>query len=65
MALVATESTDLSYLEVKNLLTMLSTLLLSHIHASSQPKYSEGSSQQKLDQQHEAAQGAGQDVGEE
>jgi hypothetical protein len=65
MALVATESTDLPYLEVMNLLIMLSTLLLSHVHASSQPKYPEGSSQQKLDQQHEAAQGAGQDVGEE
>ena len=65
MALVATESTDLPYLEVMNLLIMLSTWLLSHVHACSQPKYPEGSSQQKLDQQHEAGQGAGQDVGEE
>ena len=65
MALVATESTDLPYLEVMNLLIMLSTWLLFHVHACSQPKYPEGSSQQKLDQQHEAAHGAGQDVEEE
>jgi hypothetical protein len=55
MALVATESTDLPFLEVMNLLIMLSTWLLSHVHDCSQPKYPEGSSQQKLDQQHEAA----------
>ena len=65
MALVATESTDLPFLEVMNLLIMLSTWLLSHVHACSQPKYPEGSSQQKLDPQREAAQGSCQDVEEE
>ena len=64
VAFLATESAALPYIEV-NLLIMQSTWLSSQVHAWSQPKYQEGSSQQKLDQQQEGAQGAAQDVEEE